>query len=203
MKIRSTLARVPIRIPYKLVGMVRACEIHDAVVARVRWEFQVFLRFRVFATTATPHGKTNRYRPRVAGGLERPNANTHFAYEVVQQECERIGVPLPKGHEHEYNAELLKIEEAEYDAASKLLCPSEFVVKTFVDKGFSRDKLLRHIYGHRLRSGALASAPGCTWDQAGVQLRGLSKSVELAPVYRPSRILRFEVESRDALLFAL
>jgi D-inositol-3-phosphate glycosyltransferase len=45
LKIRSTLARVPIRIPYKLVGMVRACEIHEAVVARVRWEFQVFCGF--------------------------------------------------------------------------------------------------------------------------------------------------------------
>jgi glycosyltransferase involved in cell wall biosynthesis len=147
-KIRPTLARGPIRIPYKLVGMVRACQIHDAVVAR---------RLRRMAKQidivhAWPVGSLRTLETAKQLGiptvLERPNANTRFAYEVVQQECERIGVPLPKGHEHEYNAELLKIEEAEYDAASKLLCPSEFVVKTFVDKGFSRDKLLRHIYGY-------------------------------------------------------
>ena len=147
-KIRPTLARGPIRIPYKLVGMVQACEIHDAVVAR---------RLRRMAKQidiihAWPMGSLRTLETAKKLGiptvLERPNANTRFAYEVVQQECERIGVPLPKGHEHEYNAEILKIEEAEYDAASKLLCPSEFVVKTFVDKGFSRDKLLRHIYGY-------------------------------------------------------
>jgi glycosyltransferase involved in cell wall biosynthesis len=147
-KIRPTLARGPIRISYKLVGMVRACQIHDAVVAR---------RLRRMAKQidivhAWPVGSLRTLETAKQLGiptvLERPNANTRFAYEVVQQECERIGVPLPKGHEHEYNAELLKIEEAEYDAASKLLCPSEFVVKTFVDKGFSRDKLLRHIYGY-------------------------------------------------------
>ena len=146
--IRPTLARGPLRIPYKLVGMVRACEIHDAVVAR---------RLRRMAKQidivhAWPIGSLRTLETAKKLGiptvLERPNANTRFAYEVVQQECERIGVPLPKGHEHEYNAEILKIEEAEYVAASKLLCPSEFVVKTFVDKGFSRDKLLRHIYGY-------------------------------------------------------
>jgi len=147
-KVVPTLARGPIRIPYKLVGMVRACEIHDAVVAR---------RLRRMAKQidivhAWPLGSLRTLKTAKQLGiptvLERPNANTRFAYEVVQQECERIGVPLPKGHEHEYNEGILKIEEAEYEAASKLLCPSEFVVKTFVDKGFHRDKLLRHIYGY-------------------------------------------------------
>ena len=79
--------------------------------------------------------------------LERCNAHTRFAYEVVQQECERIGVPLPPGHEHEYNAELLAKEEAEYLLADGLLCPSDFVVKTFRDQGFPPEKLVRHIYG--------------------------------------------------------
>ncbi len=79
--------------------------------------------------------------------LERCNAHTRFAYEVVQQECDRIGVPLPPGHEHEFNAELLAREEAEYLLTDGLLCPSEFVVKTFRDRGFAPEKLVRHIYG--------------------------------------------------------
>ena len=147
-KVMPTLARGPIRIPYKLVGMVRACEIHDAIVARrLRRMAQ-----KIDIVHAWPVGSLRTLETAKKLGiptvLERPNANTRFAYEVVRDECDRIGVPLPKGHEHEYNEEILKIEEAEYAAASKLLCPSEFVVKTFVDKGFSRDKLLRHIYGY-------------------------------------------------------
>jgi len=40
--------------------------------------------------------------------LERPNAHTRFAYEIVQKECESIGVMLPPGHEHAYNADRLQ-----------------------------------------------------------------------------------------------
>jgi glycosyltransferase involved in cell wall biosynthesis len=147
-KIVPTLAKGPIRISYKMVGMVRACQMHDAIVARRlrRMAKQIdIVHVWPVGCLRTIETANKLGIPTV---LERPNANTRFAYEIVQQECDRIGVPLPKGHEHEYNADILKIEEAEYAAASKLLCPSEFVVKTFVDKGFSRDKLLRHIYGY-------------------------------------------------------
>jgi glycosyltransferase involved in cell wall biosynthesis len=80
--------------------------------------------------------------------LERPNAHTRFAYEVVQAECDRIGVPLPADHEHAYNAAVLEREEAEYELADRLLCPSDFVVQTFLDQGVPADKLVRHIYGY-------------------------------------------------------
>jgi glycosyltransferase involved in cell wall biosynthesis len=79
--------------------------------------------------------------------LERPNAHTGFAMEVVQKECERLGVTLPPDHEHAYNAAKLHKEEEEYRLADRLLCPCEFVVKTFVDKGFAIEKLARHFYG--------------------------------------------------------
>jgi glycosyltransferase involved in cell wall biosynthesis len=78
---------------------------------------------------------------------ERPNAHTRFAYEVVQRECARLGVALPPNHEHAYNTEILEIEEEEYELAEALLCPSDFVVKTFIDKGFQPNKLIRHAYG--------------------------------------------------------
>jgi glycosyltransferase involved in cell wall biosynthesis len=143
-----TLARGRLRIPYKLVGMVRACAIHDAIVAR-RLEH---IAKEIDIVHAWPVGSLRTLEAAKKLGiptvLERPNANTRFAYEVVRKECERIGVPLPKGHEHEYNEEILRIEEAEYQAADKLLCPSEFVVHTFLDQGFQRDKLVRHIYGY-------------------------------------------------------
>jgi glycosyltransferase involved in cell wall biosynthesis len=79
--------------------------------------------------------------------LERPNAHTAFAYEVVRRECERLGVELSPDHEHAYQEDVLRREIAEYDLATRLLCPSEFVASTFVERGFSRDRLARHQYG--------------------------------------------------------
>jgi glycosyltransferase involved in cell wall biosynthesis len=87
-------------------------------------------------------------RLRIPTVLERCNAHTGFAMDVVQKECERLGVSLPPDHEHAYNAEKLHKEEEEYRLATRLLCPSEFVVKTFVDKGYPREQLARHIYGY-------------------------------------------------------
>jgi len=79
--------------------------------------------------------------------LERPNAHTRFAMEVVQKECERLGVTLPPDHEHAYDVEKLHKEEEEYELADRLLCPSDFVLKTFSDRGYPAAKLVRHQYG--------------------------------------------------------
>jgi glycosyltransferase involved in cell wall biosynthesis len=68
--------------------------------------------------------------------------------EVVQKECDRLGVSLPPDHEHAYDVTKLRKEEEEYRLATRLLCPTDFVVKTFLDKGFSREQLVRHIYGY-------------------------------------------------------
>jgi glycosyltransferase involved in cell wall biosynthesis len=56
-------------------------------------------------------------------------------------------VTLPRNHEHAYNPEVLRLEEEEYRLAHSILCPSEFVAKTFLDRGFPKEKLIRHIYG--------------------------------------------------------
>jgi len=42
---------------------------------------------------------------------------------------------------------VLQKEQKEYRLADCLLCPSEFVVKTFLNQGFPRKRLARHIYG--------------------------------------------------------
>jgi len=68
--------------------------------------------------------------------------------EVVQKECDRLGIVLPPDHEHAYNAEKLRKEEEEYRLATRLLCPSDFVVKTYLDRGYTREQLARHIYGY-------------------------------------------------------
>ncbi len=146
-RVRATLACGKIRIPYKLLGSRRAFALHDATVAR-RLRKLVgrvdIIHVWPLAASRTLKVATELGIPTV---LERPNANTRFAYEVVLRECERLGVPLPPGHEHSWNSEVLRIEEKEYALADGLLCPSDFVRQTFLDYGYSPGKLVRHQYG--------------------------------------------------------
>jgi glycosyltransferase involved in cell wall biosynthesis len=66
---------------------------------------------------------------------------------VVQNECTKLGLTLPRTHEHAYNREILQKEEAEFHQANYLLCPSDFVARTFRERGFVSTKLARHQYG--------------------------------------------------------
>ncbi len=147
-RVSPTLARGAFRLPYRLVGTMRAVDLHDRVVAR-RIEK---LAEQIDIIHTWPLGALRTLEAAAKLGiptvLERPNANTRFAMEVVQKECERLGVTLPPDHEHAFNAEKLQKEEAEYRLATRLLCPCDFVVKTFLDKGYAREKLARHIYGY-------------------------------------------------------
>jgi glycosyltransferase involved in cell wall biosynthesis len=146
-RVRPTLAWEKLRIPYKLLGTIRACALHDFTVAR-RIEK---MAGQIDIIHAWPLGGLLTLKTAARLGIptvmERPNAHTRFAYDVVQRECDRIGVVLPPNHEHAYNEASLRKEEEEYRLADRLLCPSEFVLRTFLDQGFPREKLARHIYG--------------------------------------------------------
>ncbi|MGB6222632.1 glycosyltransferase family 4 protein [Haloferula sp.] len=142
-----TLAIGKFRIPYKLLGRSGACEIHDRRVAN-------WLRRNpnsVDLIHAWPLASLRTIRVAKSLGIpvmvERINAHIRFAFEIVEEECRRIGIKLPPGHDHELNPASLKREEAEYEESDYLLCPSEFVARTFTEKGFSVDRILRHQYG--------------------------------------------------------
>lgn len=145
--LRPTLSRRKVRIPYRLLGGNRAYALHDYVVARRIAK----LAGQIDIIHTWPRGARRTIETATRLGiptvLERCNAHTRYGYEVVQKECERLGVHLPPSNESAYNEEILRIEEEEFRLADRLLCPSEFVVQTFLDKGFSRDRLVRHIYG--------------------------------------------------------
>jgi|SRR5208282_1667215 D-inositol-3-phosphate glycosyltransferase len=147
-KVSPTLAKGRLRLPYKIVGTMRACAWHDQIVAR-RLE-KLVGQIDIIHTWPLGALQTLKTAARlgIPAVLERCNAHTGFAMEVVQKECDRLGVALPPDHEHAYNAEKLCKEEEEYRLATRLLCPSEFVVKTFLDKGYAREQLVRHIYGY-------------------------------------------------------
>lgn len=146
-RVLPTLARGKLRIPYKVLGSMRAFALHDYIVAR-RLEKMVG---QIDIVHTWPLGALHTLKTAAKLGiptvLERPNAHTRFAYEIVQKECERLEVPLPPNHEHAYKKEVLFKEEVEYELASRLLCPSDFVASTFLDRGFDCNKLARHQYG--------------------------------------------------------
>jgi glycosyltransferase involved in cell wall biosynthesis len=145
--VRPTLSRGRWRIPYRSIGAMRAFWLHDQIIAK-RLEAMAddidLVHAWPLGSLATLKAAKRLGIPSV---LERPNAHTRFAYRVVQEECDRIGVTLPPDHEHAYKEKVLVREEAEYELATKLLCPSDFVLSTFVRQGFSQHCLARHQYG--------------------------------------------------------
>ena len=150
-KLRTTLAWnvwKKLRIPYRLLGVKRACALHDWHVARalnvMAGQVDVVHLWPLAALRTIQAAK----RLGIPTLLERPNAHTRFAYEVVQKECQRIGVSMPSGHEHAYKPDWLEREEAEYELADRLLCPSDFVGQTFIDHGFPPGKIVRNQYGY-------------------------------------------------------
>ena len=146
--VTPTLARGGLRVPYRLVGQLRALLWHDRIVARrlrqLVGEIDLVHAWPLGALATLEEAK----RLGIPTALERPNAHTRFAYEVVDAECKRLGVPLPPDHEHAFNETVLAREEREYELADMLLCPSDFVVQTFLDQGVPASKLVRHIYGY-------------------------------------------------------
>src|SRR5258705_11992066 len=145
---KTTLARGKIRLPYKVLGGMRTFALHDWLVAKQLEGLQD--KIDIIHTWPLGARRTLQEAARlgIPTVLERPNAHTRYAYESGRKECERIGVALAPDHEHAFNPEILKREEAEYQLADRLLCPSEFTLKTFLDEGYPRERLARHIYGH-------------------------------------------------------
>jgi glycosyltransferase involved in cell wall biosynthesis len=146
--VHPTLARGKFRVPYRLLGSRRAFALHDYIVSqrieRLAGKIDIIHTWPLGALRTLETAK----RLGIPTVLERPNAHTRFAYEAVQKECERLGVVLPPHHEHAYQPDVLRKEEQEYRLASRLLCPSDFTLRTFLDQGFPPTQLARHIYGY-------------------------------------------------------
>ncbi|QJE97068.1 glycosyltransferase family 4 protein [Luteolibacter luteus] len=146
-KVKKTLSVGRFRIPYRLIGRDMACNWHDAVTAR--WLDANHREIDVVHGWPLSSLKTIRVAKKhgIPVVLERPNAHTAFAYEEVAKENKNVGIDLPGNHDHLFNGKRLALEETEYAEADYLLCPSDFVARTFRDRGFANEKLVRHQYG--------------------------------------------------------
>jgi glycosyltransferase involved in cell wall biosynthesis len=143
----ETMRVASVRIPYRAIGVERAWKLHDWQVARLLRS----RRDRIDVVHTWPSGALITLQAAKELGirsfLERPNTHTGYAYEIVRQECERLGLSQPKGACHTNNPKRLAREESEFHAADRLLCPSEFVAKTFVERGYPAQQISRHRYG--------------------------------------------------------
>lgn len=146
-RVRPTLGRGKLRLPYTVFGNTGSYKLHDWIVARrlrrMAGDFDIVHGFAL----GSLHTLRAARELGIPSVLERSNAHTRFAYEVVEKECEKLGIEMPERHPHAFNAEVLRREELEYDAADYLFCPSEFVARTFEERGFAPERLARFQYG--------------------------------------------------------
>jgi len=147
-KVKPTLAWGKARISYKLVGTMRALALHDRIVARRLKNLVGKIDIIHVWPAAALETLKVAAKLKIPTVLERPNAHTRFAFETVGREFKRLGIELPPNDEYSFKPDLLNKEEEEYRRADFILCPSDFVIKTFVDRGFPKEKLVRHIYGY-------------------------------------------------------
>jgi glycosyltransferase involved in cell wall biosynthesis len=136
------------RIPHRALGIERAYRYHDWRVARAL----ALLGAEVDLVHTWPRGVLKTAK--VARGLgipivrEAPNTHTAHAFGVVARENEALGLSLPRGHSHSYDASVLALEEAEYGAADLLIVPSELAKRSFLERGFAEERLVIHGYGY-------------------------------------------------------
>ncbi len=145
--ITKTMAVGNLRIPHRVLGVARTMALHDLRVARrLRKHSSSYDVVHCWpgAALATCSTASSCGLPALR---EVPNTHTRNAYEVVGALCEELNVILPKGHSHRLDPKKLRREEAEYEAALRLLVPSEPVEQTFLSRGYPPEKLLRHQYG--------------------------------------------------------
>jgi glycosyltransferase involved in cell wall biosynthesis len=144
----ETLRPAGVKVPFRLLGFDRAVRLHDrytaGVLRRRRGTVDVVHAWPLGAERTLSAARTLG----IPGLLERPNAHTEFAFAAVEQVCRELGIPVDASSPHARDPQRLAREEREYAAAARLLCPSEFVARTFRDAGFPDDRLLRHRYGY-------------------------------------------------------
>ena len=135
------------RVPHRALGVARAYRWHDREVARA------------LRRTPTPPDVVHAWpggclltfaaarRAGVVSLREAPSPHTAAAFERASRAAADLGLEVPRGHSHRDDPQRLATENAEFDASDFVLAPSDYVVRTFVERGHAPHRLLRHRYG--------------------------------------------------------
>lgn len=151
--LKETFVSCGIKLPIRLIRLLcskRPVELHDKLVAKaIR---KIHKKSKIDLVHCWPSGALETLKTASEFGiktvLERPSSHTRYVFEVMEQECKKLGIKLKKPHYATCDERRLTREEREFALADKLLCPSEFVAKTFLEKGFRSKQLARHHYGY-------------------------------------------------------
>ena len=74
--------------------------------------------------------------------MEEVNSHVEYANDILYQEFKQLGINQRYDKETDYDLRLRTYEEADC-----ILCPSEFVRRSFIAKGFSPDRILKVNFG--------------------------------------------------------
>ena len=150
-RVVETLAVAGRRIPHRVLGIDRSYRYHDARVARALRGLDDVDVVHCWPR-ATLKTCAEARRRGIPCFREVPNTHTAHAYEVVTRERSSLGLEPAAGHSHTFDAKALEREEREYEVADALLVPSEYALRTFVDRGVPEEKLVLHRFGYDERT---------------------------------------------------
>lgn len=132
--LRESLVPCGIKLPIRLLGTRRAVMLHDRIVAKAIRTIQK--KSKIDLVHCWPSGSLETLRTAQELGtktvLERASAHTSYVFKVAKDECMKLGIKLKRSHYAAFNKKKLARQESEFAAADRLLCPSEFVVKSFL-----------------------------------------------------------------------
>jgi glycosyltransferase involved in cell wall biosynthesis len=144
----TTLTVAGRRVPHRALGVERAYGWHDRRVAHAL----AARRGEIDLVHCWPGAVIHTARAARAAGVpsvrEVINTHTGWGFERVARETAALGMALPKGHSHSYDARKLAREEAEFRAVDLLSAQSEFSKSTFVERGFAPERLAVHQNGY-------------------------------------------------------
>ncbi len=144
----ETLSIAGRRIPHRVLGIERSYRYHDRRVAVALGRLGPSIDVVHCWPRATVHTCRAARRQGIPSLREVPNTHTAFAFDVVARELRSLGMTPTQRNSHTFDQETLALEELEYELADTLLVPSEYSLKTFLDRGVPRDKLVLHQYGY-------------------------------------------------------
>lgn len=147
-RVVQTLSIAGRRIPHRVLGIERSYRYHDLRVAAALRRIGSTIDIVHCWPRATVHTCRAARRQGIPCLREVPNTHTRHAFDVVARELETLGMSPIRGHSHTFDVETLALEEEEYELADALLVPSEYSLRTFLDRGFPREKLVPHKYGY-------------------------------------------------------
>ncbi len=143
----TTLELLGRRIPHRaLLRTQWAYDFHDAVTAR----FLRRGRFDLVHTWPRSCLRTAKAARRlgITSLREAPSPHTASAVREATRAAAERDLELPSGHSHALDRNVLRREEAEFDAVDLLLTPSAYARNTFLAEGIPATRLAQTQYGY-------------------------------------------------------